>query len=196
MDPAEHKRQIREAARAARLSIADEDRDIASSKVSARALYVPEIALSAAVLAYAALPEELDPTALIETLRERGARVALPRVCAPGELALHWVGPADELEPGFADIPEPPLSCDVADIAAIDLVLVPGVAFDHECNRIGFGGGYYDTLLSGLPESATRVGLAFDEQVVDRIPAETHDAPVDIVLTPTRVLRKGEVLPL
>ena len=69
----------------------------------------------------------------------------------------------------------------------IDLVLVPGIAFDSGGHRIGYGFGYYDKFLKKVPK-AVKVGLAFDFQIVDRIPAEEHDVPVDFIITEKRVI--------
>ena len=69
----------------------------------------------------------------------------------------------------------------------IDLVLVPGLAFDREGHRIGYGFGYYDKFLRKVPRAA-KIGLCFDFQVVDRIPREEHDVPVDMIVTEERVL--------
>ena len=69
----------------------------------------------------------------------------------------------------------------------IDLVLVPGIAFDKEGHRIGYGFGYYDKFLKKVPK-AIKIGLAFDFQVVDKIPREMHDVPVDMIVTEKRVM--------
>jgi 5-formyltetrahydrofolate cyclo-ligase len=65
------------------------------------------------------------------------------------------------------------------------------VAFDETGARLGYGGGYFDRLLPMLRADCARIGVAFDEQVLSEIPAEEHDAHVDVVVTPTRVLRPG-----
>ena len=69
----------------------------------------------------------------------------------------------------------------------IGLVLVPGIAFDKEGHRIGYGFGYYDKFLKKVPK-ATKIGLAFDFQVVEKIPRELHDVPVDLIVTEKRVI--------
>ncbi len=69
----------------------------------------------------------------------------------------------------------------------IDLILVPGIAFDKEGNRIGYGFGYYDKFLARVPK-AIKIGLCFDLQIVDKIPKEEHDVPVDIIITEKRVI--------
>ena len=75
----------------------------------------------------------------------------------------------------------------------INLVLVPGAVFDEEGHRIGYGFGYYDKFLAKVPK-AIKVGLSFDFHVIDKIPKETHDMPVDFIVTEKRVIecRKGE----
>ena len=69
----------------------------------------------------------------------------------------------------------------------IDLVLVPGIVFDHEGHRIGYGFGYYDKFLAKIPK-AIKIGLAFEFQVVDKIPNEIHDVPVDLIVTEERIV--------
>jgi 5-formyltetrahydrofolate cyclo-ligase len=189
-EAADSKADTRTRAREARRALTPRMRLSASAAIAERALELPEVAGARAVLAYAALPEEADPAALVVALRSRGARVALPRVCGPGTLALHWVDDDRELEPGHAGIPEPPASCDRASPDDFDLVLVPGVAFDVSCARLGFGGGFYDALLPTLPAHTATVALAFDEQVLDAVPCEAHDERVAIVVTPSRVFRR------
>ena len=69
----------------------------------------------------------------------------------------------------------------------IDLILVPGIVFDKEGHRIGYGLGYYDKFLSKVPK-AIKIGLAFDFQVIDKIPREMHDVPVDFIVTEKMVI--------
>jgi 5-formyltetrahydrofolate cyclo-ligase len=185
------KRDLRARVRAERAAVPADSAREAAETVSRRALALPEVAAARAVLAYAALPEELDPAPLVGALRALGARIALPRVCGPGTLALHWVGDAEPLEPGHAGILEPAASCDWAAPLDFDLVLVPGVAFDSSCARLGFGGGFYDALLPSLPPDVATVGLAYDEQIVEQVPSEAHDERVSVVVTPSGVHRRA-----
>jgi 5-formyltetrahydrofolate cyclo-ligase len=69
----------------------------------------------------------------------------------------------------------------------IDLILVPGIVFDKEGHRIGYGLGYYDKFLRKVPK-AIKIGLAFDFQVVDKLPREMHDVPVDFIVTEERII--------
>jgi 5-formyltetrahydrofolate cyclo-ligase len=184
---ADQKRRLRGTVRAARSSLdADAGADAAWA-VAARLLRLPAVTGARGVLAYAATVEELDPAPAVAALRESGARIAYPRVCGPGEIELRWAT-VDELAGGYRGILEPTAESDRADVDDFDLVLVPGVAFDTACHRLGMGGGFYDRLLGRLGSRALAVGLAFDVQIVDAVPREAHDAAVDAVVTPTRTI--------
>jgi 5-formyltetrahydrofolate cyclo-ligase len=88
--------------------------------------------------------------------------------------------------PGYRGIPEPGAHCALIDIASIDWVLVPGVAFDRDGRRVGYGGGYYDRFLPLLRADARRVAGAFEMQLVERVPAGRHDVTIDAVVTEAR----------
>jgi 5-formyltetrahydrofolate cyclo-ligase len=184
----ERKHAVRMAGRAARSAFPHDARAVAAQAVAARALTMRVIREARTVLAYAATAEELDPAPLVAALRAHGARIAYPRVTGPGELALHWCDDASELAAGYCGILEPGAETESADLAEIDVVLVPGTAFDAECGRLGMGGGFYDRLLPLLREGATALGLAFDEQIVEKVPAESHDVPLDGIVTPSRTI--------
>ncbi len=184
------KAELRACMRAARAAIPERQRRDASVRVAAGVLLYMEDATPRGVLAYCASPEEIDPSVLVRLLRESGVPVAFPRVCGPGELALHW-SELEDLQPGYCGLLEPTAGMAVADPEAIDVVLVPGVAFDQHGHRVGMGGGFYDRLLATLPPEVMKIGLAFDEQVVEAVPREEHDVVLDAVITPRRILRPG-----
>lgn len=187
----EAKRAAREYARAARCAL---DLDVcraASRQLATNLSALPELAIATVVLAYKATPEEIDPAIAVEQLRSCGATIAFPRIEAPGVLGLHVVDSASELLPGPFGLTEPPPDSPRVDPADIDAVIVPGVAFDERCWRLGYGGGYYDRLLPLLRPDCARIGIAYDEQVLEAIPAEEHDVRVHAIVTPTRVIRAG-----
>lgn len=179
---------IRARIRAARQGLPAEERAPLARSAAGRALALPELADVTHVLGFAAAPEELDPAPLLEALRARGAVVCLPRIAGPGALSLHVCEVSDRLQPGPFGLLQPSPDAEEAYADRIDLVIVPGVAFDAGGRRLGFGGGYYDRLLAGMPH-ATRLALAYDAQLIARVPTEAHDEPVDLIVTPTRVLR-------
>jgi 5-formyltetrahydrofolate cyclo-ligase len=181
----EEKRDLRTRVRAARWALPDDVKRASASAVAEAVLAVPGIESARAVLGYISTPEELDPAPLLATLRQRGVRVALPRVDDPGRLTLHWFEDGDTLVRSDFGILEPPADAPAADPAELDLVLMPGVAFDATCNRLGYGGCYYDNLLPLLHPDALTVGLAFDIQLVDDVPIESHDLRPRWVVTPS-----------
>lgn len=189
LDELKHEARCR--AREVRSALSAEALEAAARGLAEQLLALPELRqLGAGVLlAYAALPEEIDPAETVAELARAGARVAYPRVDAPGVLGLHEAAD-DELAPGRFGVREPLESAPRIELGDVDVALVPGVAFDLEGFRLGHGGGYYDRLLPLLRNGALRIGLAFDEQVLaEPLPAEEHDVRLDLVVTPTRVIR-------
>jgi 5-formyltetrahydrofolate cyclo-ligase len=183
------KGERRSLSRAGRAGLSSSARSEASGRIAERVEgLLPD--RPRAALAYAALPDEVDVSPLVGRLRASGVRIAYPRACGAGEMTLHWVDDEAALTPGYCGILEPPVGAARAAPDEFDLVLVPGVAFDESCCRLGRGGGFYDRLLPQVGPGALVVGIAFDEQVVGAVPREPHDALVDVVVTPTRVLRR------
>ncbi len=185
---AARKAGLREATRARRRAIAQDTREAAAVAIANALSGLPELADARLVLGYGANREELDPARAVARLRERGVRIAYPRVTSDNVLDLHEVGSPDELVLGSYSIREPRPESPRVDANEIDVVLVPGVAFDRRGYRLGYGGGFYDRFLARLPEGPLRIGLAFDEQLLDEVPTEPHDQPVDLVVTPSTVV--------
>ena len=129
-------------------------------------------------LLYAALPGEPDTLPLDGRLRQRGLQVAYPRV-AGDHLALHLASPS-ELVPAAGRMPllQPTSEAPRVLPASLSLVIVPGLAFSPSGVRLGFGGGYYDRLLPRCA-GAMVIGVCFDVQIVESLPSEPHDHPVD-----------------
>jgi 5-formyltetrahydrofolate cyclo-ligase len=183
------KAAIRARVRALRASVSADARAAASTTVAHTALHLPEMSGVHAVLGYHALAEEIDPAPLLTMLRSRGVSVALPRVTSPGELTLHWVDSDEELREGGLGILEPAADAPGPRPEDLDLVIVPGVAFDRTGGRLGFGGGFYDRLLALLPPSVATVAIAFDEQLVDEVPMAEWDRRVAVIVTPSGAVR-------
>lgn len=129
---------------------------------------------------------ELDTRPLLTELWAREARAVLPRVAPDRQLEHLIVRSWDELEPGAYGIPEPVAACPAVDPGQVDLICVPGVAFDAQGGRLGYGGGFYDNFLGACP--APRVALAFDLQIVEAVPREAHDLKVDTIVTERRLI--------
>lgn len=170
-----NKRQLRLRMLEARAAVHGPGR---SALVCAQALALPQYAAARVVLAYHSVGSEVDTISLIRRMRADGKIVCLPRVLGGGVMEARRM---DGLIPGPLGIPGP--EGPVLPPDAIDLILVPGLAFDLSCYRLGQGGGYYDRYLPGC--RGFSVGLAYDCQVVDALPREAHDAQLDLVVTET-----------
>lgn len=141
---------------------------------------------AATVLAYRASGTELSVVSACNEALRAGRRLVLPRVAAPGRLALHEVRSWEVLRPGAYGIMEPPAAAPVVEAGDVDLALVPGIAFDAAGNRLGQGGGFYDRLLPAV--SGSTWGVCHDVQVLESVPATAHDVPVQRVIHPAAVL--------
>lgn len=189
LDISAQKAAIRVHVRAVRADI-DLDKCLEdSAKLAENLLAMVELTAASIVLAYRAMPEEIDPAPTLRALRASGVAIAYPRIEAPGIVRLHLATADTVWLPGPFGLAEPPADTPCVDPALIDAVLVPGVAFDPAGGRLGIGGGYYDRLIPQFRTDCLLIGIAFDEQVLDEVPVEAHDARVHAVATPTRVLR-------
>jgi len=188
VDDALEKTRLRQLMRAARAKVTSEERRLLAEQIVERALDLPEVANATHVLGYAALPEEFDPKPLLDALRLQGAVICLPRVQDKTSLTLHVCEAAVSLESGPFGLRQPEADALRMDPDSLDLIIVPGTAFDARGARIGMGGGYYDRLLAATP-LAHRIALAFDFQITEKVPELAHDQRVDVVITPSAILR-------
>jgi 5-formyltetrahydrofolate cyclo-ligase len=140
---------------------------------------------AAHVMVYLDFKGEVQTDAVINHCLAQGKKVYIP-ICIPEthEISISRITSLEDLETGHFGIREPKLQhIRLGDSSLIDLVLVPGVAFDKKGNRIGFGAGYYDRFLKRLKEGAVSAALAYSFQIVDHIPSDEYDIPVDYIVT-------------
>lgn len=138
------------------------------------------------ILFYLAVKDEVQTEKMIEESLQKDKRVVVPFIdwqrkeILPSEIK----DLAKDIKIGILKIPQPkknfysPFSP-----ASIDLVIIPGVVFDRKGNRLGFGGGFYDRFLGKLSDTTKLVGLAFELQLVDNVPSQSHDVAVDYLIT-------------
>lgn len=183
------KEELRKRIAGLRRAVPAEARARRASAACARLEEIDAFREAKVIAAYAPLKFELDCQPAVQAARVRGATIGLTRV-VPGtsELTLHVHGADDELhESGFM-VMEPAADAPRLDLASVDVVLVPGLGFDEQGQRLGFGKGFYDRFLPGLP-NAVRIGLAFDFQLLAEVPATDRDAPLDWLVSDARVVR-------
>lgn len=141
------------------------------------------------VLLYAALNNELNAVSAVQFLLPK--QLSLPRYDQKLQCycAARYTGRASELVLGKFKIPEPAPEAPCIPLKELDLVLVPGVAFDRTGRRLGRGRGFYDRLLAEV--RGIKCGVAYDWQVVAKLPDEPHDIKMDFVLTPSQLFSTG-----
>ena len=185
LDPRTLKQAIRRQAEASRA--AQPDKDELSRAICGRFAALPEYAAAATVLLYVHMRSEVRTQPFLPAAIAQGKRVVVP-YCAGDALELFRLESPSELEIGTYGILEPRvplrgLAAKRVPPEALDLVMVPGVAFDRRGGRAGHGKGYYDRLLRHVRPDATLVGVAYECQLFPQIPMLDHDVFMDKVIT-------------
>lgn len=186
---------LRERLLQVRRGLTADDRATAERAVAQHALDLPELSDARTVAAYVSMGGEPGTRALLDVLRGRGERVLLPVLLPDND--LDWAlyeGPEGLVRTarGLYEPTGPRLG--PAAVTGADAVLLPGLAVDGRGLRLGRGGGSYDRVLARLDAagaSPTLVVLLYAHEVLERVPAEPHDRPVDAVVTPEGVRRFG-----
>lgn len=175
MNKQELRRRIREKKRAMTLA------QIEQKSARLGELFAASEAYRSAKAIYGYMPynQEVRTVPMLERALRDGKRVAVPK-CYGEEMRFIWMDDLSKVEKGYAGIPEPIADGPVADDEAA-LVLMPGLAFDPQGHRIGYGGGFYDKFLAKEPNHPT-LALCYDFQMLDELKTEEYDIPVDTVL--------------
>ena len=181
------KRALRRAVLAERDALSGAERAGRSEAIADRLLGLDEVAGAGAVLAFWSFGSEVDTAPLLDRLRSRGTTVALPRTRDGDIVPVIWTPGSSMTETSFGS--REPTDGRVLQALELDLIVVPGVAFDRSCRRVGYGGGFYDRLLARTRDGAAAVAIAFGVQVVDEVPTGPIDRPVDAIVTEDDVIR-------
>ncbi|MEZ6113094.1 MAG: 5-formyltetrahydrofolate cyclo-ligase [Pirellulaceae bacterium] len=182
---AERKQEIRSAAHANRQ--AQPNKDEVSRRIVARFMALPEYAAARTVMFYVDVRAEVRTRHDLAGALETGKRIVVP-YCVDGELELFHLEDMNELEKGMYGILEPSAAQRERPekriaVEELDLIMVPGVAFDRQGGRTGHGKGYYDKLLEHARSDTPLIALAFECQLFDEIPMQEHDIFMDKVVT-------------
>jgi 5-formyltetrahydrofolate cyclo-ligase len=180
------KRALRREVGAVLRAMAPAAREAASGRARQLLAAQPRWRAARSVLFYAPLAEDLDVWPLVNEALGAGKRVGLPRFApqSGAYLACEVQDLGLDLKAGHFGIREPADHCAAFSLKWLDLILVPGVAFDPHGRRLGRGKGFYDQLLAGL--RGVTCGVAFDQQIVREVPVTSHDVLMNCILTPTR----------
>lgn len=185
---AERKRALRAEVTEARLRLSQQDRAQRSRGVADRVAALEAFARARILALYPSMGAEVDTSEIARRALAAGKILAWPQL-DPGSRALAFARCLPEaLVPGPLETRQPPGDAARVQLEQIDVILVPGVAFDAGGRRLGRGRGHYDATLAALPARAVRIGLAFEVQLVPEVPREAHDVRLDAVVTERRVL--------
>jgi 5,10-methenyltetrahydrofolate synthetase len=185
-EPSLEKKRLRREMIARRDAMPAAERDRLALSMARHVTALAEYRSARTVLATMSIGSEFSTRHFIDRARADGKTIVLPRITEekPKRLELHAVRDfAHDLVPGVWDIPEPdPARCRRVEITAVDFALVPALAVDRENYRLGYGAGFFDGLLGSHPVRPYCVTALPGVFVVDRLPHEAHDIPVDAVL--------------
>lgn len=173
------KTELRRSIRARKRAMTEEE--IVSRSEKLAELFSASDAYKTAKTIYGYLPynQEVRTVPMLEQALKDGKRVAVPK-CYGNEMKFIYMEDLSKVEKGYAGIPEPIADGPVADDTTA-LVLMPGLAFDPQGHRIGYGGGFYDKFLAAEPDHPT-LALCYEFQMLPELKTEAHDIPVDTVL--------------
>jgi 5-formyltetrahydrofolate cyclo-ligase len=154
--------------------------------------HVHEYVRARGIACYVSKDSEVDTRPLIRRALDTNKRVLVP-VVKKGDIDLFFSEIKDlgkELVPGSFNIPEPrPEFLRPTSLDTVDILFVPGIAWDREGYRLGWGRGYFDRVLKVLPVHVRSIGLSYNLQFVSRVPRDQFDVPVNMVVTESRVVR-------
>lgn len=198
----DRKRWCRIQAQEALKNLKDGYRVEASNLIISRLYDMPEYKEAKTVLAYASMNREVITLPLVADMLQQGKRVCLPR-SIPAKLNDNSKRTENTLEArefksdyklvnGNYGISEPGTDAPLVNPEDIDLVILPCVSCDRDCRRIGHGKGYYDSYIKKLRPDCFKVAFCFEEVLCEQIPCETHDEPVDAVITELMLYRKEQ----
>lgn len=179
------KKEIRKYVFAKRKEISQEEADRRSIAICERVTGLPEFQEASCIYAYVDYNKEVSTREIIKKAWEEGKRVAVPKVTGPHEMKYYYLEDFFQLKPGYFQIPEPEDCPEAAEEDAF--LIVPGVAFDENRHRAGYGQGFYDRYLAAHRKHKT-AAIAFEFQIVGEVPAEDTDIFPDKVITEKRIL--------
>lgn len=144
---------------------------------------------SSVIFTFVSFRSEVNTHRLINHALEEGKTVCVPKIKSKQKgIEVFKIDSLLELEPGYFGVPEPSDKCPGVDINDIDLILMPGLAFDREGRRLGYGGGFYDRFLTQMDRTVSKIAPAYNFQVLGKVPADPWDARIDGIVTNEEVI--------
>lgn len=190
-----NKKALRQRMRLARRLVDGVERTRRGEELARRLMALPQLERLHCLLATLPMGGEIDTMPFCEQWAGAGKVLLLPKVEEEAELMSVWrLQGLEGWRPGYRDCPEPDVAvCQPWMLDQVEAILVPGLAFDRLGNRLGQGGGHYDRLLAVRKPGTLAIGICYEFQIVDRVPAIPEwDRPVDWIVTPEEAIEAGK----
>jgi 5-formyltetrahydrofolate cyclo-ligase len=184
------KKSLRKQVLHIRAELTEEARREKSAVIRRNILDFPLFHAAQCVFTFIPFGNEVDIKAVIDEGKNAGKRIAIPKTFVKEKYMVPYeYEGSGELVQGVYGIQEPePGKAKIVQPSEIDLILVPGVAFDRKGGRLGYGGGFYDRFLAGYDGRPPLVAVCFKDQLVEEVPMETHDFQVDYIVTDDEII--------
>lgn len=184
----EQKAELRKATRKKLRAYPAEERAASDKAILAQVASFAEYEKAHTVFLYVGIDWEIDTMPIIKDALAKGKRVSLPLITGDGIMEGRYIESLEDLVPGAFDIPEPRADTAFTPMEEIDLALIPCVACDRSCMRLGQGGGFYDRFMS--QRSFKTAALCRGIAIVDKVPSAGFDLPADYVITEDCIYEK------
>lgn len=181
----EEKKRLRNEIKRRRSLLLDSERQNMSQKITKFLLEIPEFNQAKHVFCYISYLDEVETRPLISTFLEQNRDLAVPKIMNKTEILAISLSDFSELEPDKRGILTP--KSNEAVTKPFDIAITPGLGFTEKGDRLGYGRGYYDRWFA-KNNVKTKIGLAFEVQIVDELPVEETDLPLDIIVTEKRII--------
>ncbi|MCL4386464.1 MAG: 5-formyltetrahydrofolate cyclo-ligase [Actinobacteria bacterium] len=184
------KKIIRKKIQEARNQLSLKEHELKSRIITKKLLKTGEYKSSQTIFIYYPFRSEIDTKGIIKDALKKGKKIIMPKI-AGSQLKVFYVSNLkNDLKTGSFGIMEPDvLKCGEAKFDEIDLAIVPGLCFDLNFNRIGYGGGYYDKISEMLRKDVKKIALAFDLQMVKNVPCCPYDKKINIIITESQIYK-------
>jgi len=162
-----------------------------STKITEIIMKLPQFINSKNIMLYLSFNKEVDTYPLATWCLDNGKTLIAPYCIQVAKKIIPFKinNLTSDLTKSTFGVMEPKHNIlEKANIEDIDLIIVPGVVFDKHCNRIGFGAGYYDRFLPQKAKNIPTIGIAYDYQIIDKIPTDVYDVPLDFIITEKRIV--------
>jgi 5-formyltetrahydrofolate cyclo-ligase len=184
------KKKLRKRIISLRDSVSENLRDSRSRIIALKLFEIEYYKNAECILLFYSFGSEISTRSIIDNALSDSKRIMLPRIKDKNIIETYFIAnPEKDLQSGYFGIMEPvPERCKKASPKEADLAIIPGVCFDRNLNRLGYGGGFYDRIIPELNKEVLKISLCFDMQVIENVPVSDYDMKIDMIITEKEIL--------